>query len=145
MRFWPSKIKSHFSIPLLVFRLPNSPTKMVIQYGLGQKYHIRARIVISNITKLNILGNHRLSRVFTHPIFHLSTHSHIISFTANYYYSVVVPTVKHKFISIKMLPMSHCTLITPFITFTTTPLRNHMYAILEGVGILAAKSRFLIL
>ena len=50
MRLWPSKInQSHISIPLWGFGPSTSPTKMLINIGLGQKYHTSARIVISNV------------------------------------------------------------------------------------------------
>ena len=42
---------NHISV-LWVFGPPNSPTKIVINIGLGQKYHIRASIVNANISAI---------------------------------------------------------------------------------------------
>ena len=58
MKLWPSKInQSHFSFPLCVFGYPNSPIKMVITIGLGQKYHIRVRIVFYMYSRANAFAS----------------------------------------------------------------------------------------
>ena len=71
-RFWPSKInQSHFSIPLRVFGFPNSPAKLVIHIGLGQKYYIRPRIVIYNInlySDITVILNVKLLWMSNHVI-----------------------------------------------------------------------------